>query len=134
MFGRVEFKQWCNETNDPYIEIFDFLNSTHFQPNGLQPELGYNPKYLTGLKLILLSWNPAWLAEFGLKSTTLPTTQKPSLRTKSWEICYLLLLEKQLYKIIFKNSLVFLYKEINVFLTSRSNNITVKISIRDPFY
>jgi hypothetical protein len=45
-FNPVEF--WF--TNDLYILIFDFLYSTHFQPNGLQPEVGYNPKYLTELK------------------------------------------------------------------------------------
>ena len=32
------------------IHTYEFLISTHFQPNGLQSELGYNPKYLTGLK------------------------------------------------------------------------------------
>jgi hypothetical protein len=62
-------------TNDPFIGIFDFLNSTHFQPNGSLPELGYNPKIynwvkkLTGSNRLVATQNnffcvenrPGWL-------------------------------------------------------------------------
>jgi hypothetical protein len=49
-YNSVEF--WF--TNDPYIGIFDFLNSTHFHPNWLEPKskIWLQPKVFNRVKTL----------------------------------------------------------------------------------